>query len=78
MIKKPIIILVLLLSSCSSPYFVYHGDIYLSGKELYKDVQVLDKGIPNEIFFYDKKLNGHLLIGDISIKSKGDTIYVKR
>ena len=71
--------IILFAMSCSTSYYLsYNGDVYLSGKEVYKDVQVLDKQIPNEIFFYDQKRTGHLLMGDVSVKSTSDTVYVKK
>lgn len=75
-----IIAVVLLTSSCgtSSPYLVYDGDVYLSGKKVYENVNILDKQTPNEIFFYDKNKNGHLLMGDVVVKNTSDTVYVKR
>ena len=60
----------------------YTDSIYETSKPylrfVYENVKVLDKQTPNEIFFYDQKKNGHLLMGDIVVKNTSDTVYVKR
>lgn len=72
------VILLILLSSCSNPYYlVYRGDIYLDNEHLYTDVLVLDKQKENEIFFYDSSRTGHLLMGNVSVKNCTDTTSVK-
>ena len=71
------LIVLFLLTSCSTPYMTYTADVYLSEQQLCKNAVIKDYGVPGHLFFYDNDRVGHFIIGDITIKNSTDTTFIK-
>lgn len=74
--KFLVLLILLLLNSCSSPYMIYTADIYFAD-ETYKNAYIKDYGKPGELFFYDTHRVGHFISGPIEIRNSTDTTFIK-